>query len=200
MSGNDFAMELQVSDLQMSGVARVDVDLRFASLNPALAELLAPSLKRWIGAPLAELDADPPRIAEAAKRAVSEARMVLLWQARLAAGGERELVCDLALSPFEDGLLLEVHPTANAVRAVAGSNDLSAFLRGFAHEVKNPLAGMRGAAQLLQRRVDSGELSELAGLVIAEADRLAALADRLLNDGAGPTRKPINVHEALERV
>ena len=96
--------------------------------------------------------------------------------------------------------MLEVHPTANALRPTAASNDISACLRGLAHEVKNPLAGMRGAAQLLQRRADNKESSELAGLIIAEADRLAALADRLLNDSAGPRRKPLNVHEPLERV
>ncbi|MGB4858713.1 MAG: ATP-binding protein [Dokdonella sp.] len=184
----------------MTGVARVTADLRIASLNPALAELLATGMKRWIGAPLATLDDQPPRLQRAAQRALDEHRSVLLWQVRLASGGERELICDLALSPLDEGLLLEVHPTANAVRSVAASNDLSASLRGLAHEIKNPLAGMRGAAQLLQRRVVGEELSELAGLIIAEADRLAALADRLLIDGAAPRRKPINIHEPLERV
>lgn len=191
---------VDVDDLQMTGVARVTAELRIASLNPMLAELLATGMKRWIGAPLGTLDDQPPRLEQAARRALDEHRSVLLWQVGLANGGERELVCDLALSPLDDGLLLEVHPTANAVRTAAASNDLSASLRGLAHEVKNPLAGMRGAAQLLQRRVDSDELRELAGLVIAEADRLAALADRLLMDGVAPRRKPINVHEPLERV
>ncbi|MFZ2235276.1 MAG: ATP-binding protein [Dokdonella sp.] len=191
---------LDVDDLQMTGVARVTADLRIASLNPALAELLATGMKRWIGAPLATLDDQPPRLQRAAQRALDEHRSVLLLQVRLASGGERELICDLALSPLDEGLLLEVHPTANAVRSVAASNDLSASLRGLAHEIKNPLAGMRGAAQLLQRRVVGEELSELAGLIIAEADRLAALADRLLIDGAAPRRKPINIHEPLERV
>lgn len=200
MSETDAAHALDVDDLQMTGVARVTADLRIASLNPALAELLATGMKRWIGAPLGSLDREPPRLEQAARRALDEHRSVLLWQVRLASGGEREVLCDLALSPLDEGLLLEVHPTANALRSSAASNDLSASLRGFAHEVKNPLAGMRGAAQLLQRRADNKASSELAGLIIAEADRLAALADRLLNDGTAPRRKPINVHEPLERV
>lgn len=200
MVETELALKLDVDDLQMTGVARVNADLRIASLNPALAELLATGIKRWIGARLATLDDQPPRLEQAARRALDEHRSVLLWQVGLTNGGERELVCDLALSPLDDGLLLEVHPTTNAVKPGAASNDLSASLRGLAHEVKNPLAGMRGAAQLLQRRVDSDDLRELAGLVIAEADRLAALADRLLIDGAAPRRRPINVHEPLERV
>ena len=196
----ELSRALDVDDLQMTGIARVTADLRIASLNPALAELLAAGMKRWIGAPLATLDDQPPRLQQAAQRALNESRTVLLWQVGIVSVGERELVCDVALSPLDDGLLLEIHPTANALRPAAASNDLSASLRGLAHEVKNPLAGMRGAAQLLQRRIEGAELSELAGLIITEADRLAALADRLLNDGAAPQRKPLNVHEPLERV
>ena len=200
MSESPAPRTLDVDDLQMTGVARITAELRIASINPALAELLATGMKRWIGVPLSTLDGRPPRLEHAARRVLDEHRSVWLWQVGLANGGERELICDLALSPLDDGLLLEVHPTANAARSVAASNDLSASLRGLAHELKNPLAGMRGAAQLLQRRVVGEELTELAGLIIAEADRLAALADRLLIDDATPRRKPINVHEALERV
>lgn len=200
MSETDAAQVLDVDDLAMTGIARVTVDLRLASLNPALAEWLGTGLKRWLGAALATLDSEPPRLQQAAQRALDESRTVLLWQVGIAAGGERERICDVALSPLDGGLLLEVHPTADALRPTAASNDLSASLRGLAHELKNPLAGMRGAAQLLQRRADNASSSELAGLIIAEADRLAALADRLLNDGIEPRSKPLNVHEPLERV
>ncbi|HEX8778375.1 MAG TPA: ATP-binding protein, partial [Rhodanobacter sp.] len=77
---------------------------------------------------------------------------------------------------------------------------LSATLRGFAHEVKNPLAGLRGAAQLLQRRVDGAELQALAGLIIDEADRLAALANRLLHRDRAAQIGAVNVHELLDRL
>ena len=83
----------------------------------------------------------------------------------------------------------------------ASDTPLSATLRGFAHEVKNPLAGLRGAAQLLHRRVEDEQLRSLANLVIAEADRLAALANRLLrHDGAAPQLGDVNIHEQLERL
>jgi two-component system nitrogen regulation sensor histidine kinase GlnL len=109
---------------------------------------------------------------------------------------ERRL--DIALQPLDTGdLLLEVHVLAPPA---AEHSPVSASLRGLAHEVKNPLAGLRGAAQLLQRRVGDAELKALAGMVIAEADRLAALADRLLRPAGAPPRDALNLHAVLERV
>ena len=65
--------------------------------------------------------------------------------------------------------------------------------------MKNPLAGVRGAAQLLKRRVADAELARLADLIIGEADRLAALTDRLLQPGGKPHLATINLHEVAER-
>jgi two-component system nitrogen regulation sensor histidine kinase GlnL len=106
---------------------------------------------------------------------------------------------DVSMQRLASGeLLLEVHTLAPP--APSGT-PLSATLRGFAHEVKNPLAGLRGAAQLLQRRVEDEQLRNLAGLVIAEADRLAALANRLLHhDGAAAQLGDVNIHVQLERL
>jgi two-component system, NtrC family, nitrogen regulation sensor histidine kinase GlnL len=75
------------------------------------------------------------------------------------------------------------------------------LVRNLAHEIKNPLGGIRGAAQLLQMEVDSKELTEYTQVIIHEADRLQTLVDRLL----APHRKPhvvsdVNIHEVCERV
>jgi len=75
------------------------------------------------------------------------------------------------------------------------------LIRNLAHEIKNPLGGIRGAAQLLEMEVDSRELTEYTQVIIHEADRLQALVDRLL----APHRKPhvvsdVNIHEVCERV
>lgn len=123
---------------------------------------------------------------------------------RLAPPLGRELLADLAVTPLPDGsVLLELHELsveAETDDAQRGAPRLSESLRGFAHEVKNPLAGLRGAAQLLRRRVGDGDLIELAELVIAEADRLTALADRLLHASAKPHLTLLNIHEPVERV
>ena len=74
------------------------------------------------------------------------------------------------------------------------------MIRQLAHEIKNPLGGLRGAAQLLDRQLDSEELQEYTSVIISEADRLASLVDTLLGPGGPPNKQPINVHELLEYV
>ena len=83
-------------------------------------------------------------------------------------------------------------------RQAQASKDL---IRNLAHEIKNPLGGIRGAAQLLQAELDSRDLREYTRVIIHEADRLQGLVDRLL----APHRRPhvvaeLNIHEVLERV
>ena len=77
------------------------------------------------------------------------------------------------------------------------------MIRQLAHEIKNPLGGIRGAAQLLQKQLvseQSDELTEYTDVVISETDRLAALVDTLLGPGGPPNKRPVNVHELLEYV
>lgn len=69
-----------------------------------------------------------------------------------------------------------------------------------AHEIRNPLGGLRGAAQLLERQLPTEELREYTRIIIGEADRLAALTDNLLGPARGLQCEPINIHEILERV
>lgn len=74
------------------------------------------------------------------------------------------------------------------------------MVRQLAHEIKNPLGGLRGAAQLLDRQLDSDELHEYTKVIISEADRLANLVDTLLGPGGPPNKKPVNIHELIEYV
>ncbi len=181
-----------------TGLAELDGNLDFSWLNPAFTDLFG-GARRWLGMSLATLDAGSGAIVDAARRAQTGQQRIVLRQARLHGGSETGFIGDLAFTPLGgERLLLEVHE-ANSAGDV-GSGALSESLRGFAHEVKNPLAGVRGAAQLLARRVDQAELVELAELIIAESDRLATLADRLLRAGGKPRMARVNVHELLERV
>jgi len=74
------------------------------------------------------------------------------------------------------------------------------LLRNLAHEIKNPLGGLRGSAQLLERELDRPELREYTQVIIKEADRLQVLLDRLLTPRRTVRVAQVNIHEVLERV
>ncbi|WP_199098347.1 ATP-binding protein [Dyella sp. ASV21] len=180
-----------------TGVALVDGQLRLLWVNPALAELLAIGPRSAVGQSLAVLLHHPDWMALAA-RALQEPSPLQLRGIEVPSLRGDAGRMDVSMQSLPSGeLLVEVHALAPPV---ATQTPLSATLRGFAHEVKNPLAGLRGAAQLLQRRVDDDQLRALAGLVIAEADRLGALANRLLRHDGAAQLGPVNIHEQLERL
>ena len=77
---------------------------------------------------------------------------------------------------------------------------MRSLVRGLAHEIKNPLGGLRGAAQLLERQLPSEELKEFTQVIIGEADRLQNLLDRMLGPNTPPNMRMINIHSVLERV
>ena len=79
-------------------------------------------------------------------------------------------------------------------------NTQQQVLRGLAHEIKNPLGGLRGAAQLLERQLDSEELKEYTSIIISEADRLQNLMTKMLGSHHRPERTLVNIHEVLQRV
>jgi two-component system nitrogen regulation sensor histidine kinase GlnL len=82
------------------------------------------------------------------------------------------------------------------------------LIRNLAHEIKNPLGGLRGSAQLLERELDQlrlpgargGELREYTQVIIKEADRLQSLMDRMLTPQRAPKIEPVSIHEVMERV
>jgi len=74
------------------------------------------------------------------------------------------------------------------------------LLRNLAHEIKNPLGGLRGSAQLLERELERADLKEYTQVIIKEADRLQVLLDRLLTPRRAVQLAQVNIHEVLERV
>ena len=115
---------------------------------------------------------------------------------------------DLTVTNLESpkGLLLELPPTSRINSISQGSTaqeqqiTTRSLIRGLAHEVKNPLGGIRGAAQLLERTLPNEELKEYTNVIISEADRLRDLVDRMLGPWQPLELEPINLIEAVERV
>lgn len=182
-----------------TAAACLDAQQLLQAPNPALCELLGLGSRRLEGMTLAALAPERPELVDAFRRVLSEQRVVQLRDFPLPAAAGATIAVDLTMSPLAaGGALLEVHALAPSI--AESTAHLSESLRGFAHEVKNPLAGLRGAAQLIARRVADESVKELAGLVIAEADRLAQLANRLLQGSASAAFAPVNIHEVLERI
>lgn len=122
--------------------------------------------------------------------------------------GDRELVLDCRAAPLEAerSLVLELLDTERdrKVRreaALVSQQQLSRrIIRQLAHEVKNPLGGLRGAAQLLERQLPDPDQKAYTRVIIEEADRLAALVDGILRAGGAPRPEEVNVHRITEHV
>jgi len=118
---------------------------------------------------------------------------------------------DLTVTPYDapgqpGGVLVEIADVTQHQRILRENALLTqlggsrAMVRQLAHEIKNPLGGLRGAAQLLERQLKDATLHEYTTVIIAEADRLAALVDALLGPGQPPRKEPVNIHELVQHV
>jgi len=181
--------------LLTTGVAGLDRTLRFRWANPAFCETVGLSERRLSGQPLAILHA-MPALEAAARRALEDGATTRLDGIAVCAAPGKECVLDLFISPIEAEVLLEVRPAAPPPSA----SRLSESLRGFAHEIRNPLAAISGAAQLLQQGERDPQRAQLAGLIRNETARLVSLAERLLGSRPSMATRAINVHALLERV
>ena len=172
--------------------------------NPAFSSWLGVGARRLLGRPLLALEADEPgRLEAALLRLHADAAPLRLRRMHLRHPEGEERFADLWLSALDGGgVLLEAHPVDEFPGddpALLLPSALSATLKGLAHELRNPLAGLKGAAQLLGRRV-SGEERELTVLIEDEVARLASLVDKLLHPEAAASHLPVNIHAVLERV
>ncbi|MEN8176387.1 MAG: nitrogen regulation protein NR(II) [Pseudomonadota bacterium] len=123
--------------------------------------------------------------------------------------GGRELTVDCTVVPLAEdprGLLVEIQQVDRQLRMsreerlIAQHKAARDLVRGLAHEIKNPLGGLRGAAQLLAAELPTTELREYTEVIIQEADRLQKLVDSMLGPRQRPSVAEINLHQVLERV
>lgn len=179
-----------------TGVAVLDRHLRFARVNPALCEMVGLGERRLLGQTLAILHA-PATLEQAARRVLESVASARLDGIAVCAAPGKECSLDVDVSAASrTQILLE----ARRASAISPGSRLSESLRGFAHEIKNPLAAISGAAQLLQQNERDPQRAQLAELIRTETMRLAVLAERLLGSRTSMATRTINVHAMLERV
>jgi two-component system nitrogen regulation sensor histidine kinase GlnL len=194
-----------------TGVVVVDVEGHIQHLNAAAEDLLGLSRRSVIGAPLARFFTDPVVFEQAIEGAGRAEFSALRYDAYLLPGDEDDeaILTHVVVAPGEghqdvvvELLVLEQRSRQQReTRLFDQVQANKALIRQLAHEIKNPLGGIRGAAQLLQLELTTRELKDYTQVIIHEADRLQSLVDRLLAPHRKPhVAAPVNIHEVLERV
>ena len=204
-------MHNKILDHINEAILLFDSDLRLRYINPAGEILFADSEKHLLGITIQKLFKTSQTIIldDLIQRLSKNEPLV-----------DRELMLDrlsnsvtvnLSATPLQENgefneILIELQPVDRHLRIsreeqlLAQQNTSRMLVRGLAHEIKNPLGGLRGAAQLLDLELTDPELKEYTQIIIAESDRLQELMDKMLGPNKPAQKSSLNIHEILERV
>jgi two-component system nitrogen regulation sensor histidine kinase GlnL len=180
-------------------------------MNPAAENLFGISFRRASELPFASIAPGIDALAELCDRAIQERQSfgkTLTVMSPQREGTELELAVRVSQTGEDvaSPLLVELFDITqrhqlDRENALLEQHGVSRrIIRELAHEIRNPLGGLRGAAQLLERELSDPSLLEFTQVIINEADRLATLMNNLLGPGSRPNMRMVNVHEVLERV
>ena len=197
-------------DLLATAVMWVDGKLTMQYMNPAAENLFELSSKNMAGLALGRLFNDDVKLVAAIGYARDHNCSYTEHDLALAVAGRGRLHLACTVTPvdfaYDDGFLLEFRHIEQQLRIAREERLLDQskanreLIRNLAHEIKNPLGGIRGAAQLLDRELERPNLHEYTQVIMKEADRLQSLMDRLLTPHRLPKPALLNIHEVLERV
>ena len=187
----------------------IDRDDRICAINPAAETFFNASARTIVGLPAADrLNVDAP-LTEALQRARANQSEIYINDANLGAGERGATQCTIQIAPMSndpDMVLLLISPRVIADRLGRSLNVTSAaksaigMAEMLAHEIKNPLAGISGAAQLLSMNL-SNEDREMTDLIVEETRRIVKLLEQVEQFGnlRPPDRQAVNIHDALDR-
>ena len=200
---------LQVLDMLSLLVAVLRADGSVLYANAALEQHMGMSRRILEGADFTQFFTDPALLQTALLAASSNDFAALRYEANLKRLHQEPVPVHVNVAPtdVQGEVLVELWPLEQQVRQDREERLLEQaqahkeLIRNLAHEIKNPLGGIRGAAQLLEMELQSPDLAEYTQVIVHEADRLQSLVDRLL----APHRHPhqvgdVNIHEVCERV
>lgn len=197
-------------ELLATAVVLLDSTLAIRYVNPAAEQLFEVSGRAVNGLPFARLFSDAGDLEARLHQAADTDWSFWDQKTTLTPIGREPLHLNVIATPIDlpaTPILLEIRLIEQRLRAEREEQLASVYeasrelVRNLAHEVKNPLGGLRGSAQLLERELtDRPELCEYTQVIIKEADRLQLLMDRLLAPNRPPHIGPVNIHEVCERV
>src|SRR3972149_8807548 len=205
---------LQLFENLYTAIVVIDSELCITSMNTAAENLLSISRRRAAGIRADVLFSRSERFIEIVNRSLKSRHPYTERGVELLLPNAATITVDCMVTPLLDKanrehcheVIVEMIDT-NSFTKFVREESLSILhdaaresLRGMAHEIKNPLGGMRGAAQLLERELDNIELKEYTQIIIREADRLGKLIDRMLTPNGKLHTERVNIHEILEYV
>ncbi|MFD1343421.1 two-component system sensor histidine kinase NtrB [Litorisediminicola beolgyonensis] len=187
----------------------IDGQDRIADLNPAAEGFLNNSAKWLMGQPVWDRLAVDAPLEESFARAREKGTPLFVNDVDVGTGSRAPLVCSLQIAPLTGqtgwmimlisprelaGRMTQSHSVKSAAKSAIGMAEM------LAHEIKNPLAGIAGAAQLLSMSLSKDDL-ELTDLIVAETRRIVKLLEQVEQFGnlSAPERKPVNIHDVLDR-
>ncbi len=188
-----------------------DQELQLRYLNVEAERLFDNSARHLIGQPAKQLFSGESELVVQLDHSISTLQPFTHRAISLTLSYKNPIMVDLTASPFSENqvvneIIVEISQVDRMVRIAQDEilfkqqNITQEIVRGLAHEVKNPLGGLRGAAQLLEKELPNKDLKEYTQVIISEADRLQNLVNRLLGPSTLPKQQLINIHEMLERV
>jgi two-component system, NtrC family, nitrogen regulation sensor histidine kinase GlnL len=201
----------QILDNLNTAVLVLDTELCLISINPAGEILFEVSAKQIVGQRLARILPRSRALIKALREALVSGHPFTERGVHLTLPDSRYVTVDCTVTPLpidktDKELLIELNQVDRLLRLTREENMLDkhaanqAVVRGLAHEIKNPLGGLRGAAQLLERELPDQRLKDYTRIIIHEADRLRNLIDRLVGPSRPLTKTPANIHQVFERV
>jgi two-component system nitrogen regulation sensor histidine kinase GlnL len=206
----------QIVEGLTNAVLLLNNDLQLEYINPAGEILFEVSSRRLKGTSIDALFSSDQSLNDEIRHALVTGNPFTQRERDITLMNRRVVAADCVVTPLLDAkdranaekrlMLIEINSLNRGIRVsrdehnYVQSNAMRAMIRGLAHEIKNPLGGLRGAAQLLERELHDEELKEFTNIIIGEADRLRNLVNRLLGPNKPPQREAINIHEIAEHL
>ncbi len=204
-------MYKQILDHLNEAILLFNKDLLLTYINPAGEMLLADSAKHLLGNPIHKLFKTSHTLVFDDLLQRLHLHEPLVDRELILERLNQSITVNLSATPLQEngelnGILIELQQVDRHLRItkeeqlLAQQNTSRMLVRGLAHEIKNPLGGLRGAAQLLDLELQDPELKEYTQIIIAESDRLQDLMDKMLGPNKPAHKSLLNIHEVLERV
>jgi two-component system nitrogen regulation sensor histidine kinase GlnL len=203
-----------VLDAVIAGILVLDGEGRIELVNSAACRILETSAETALGRPVEDLFGSEHSVPKMVRTVVSTGGSASENELRIPRRFDDDLVVDVAVSPLFDregppsGAVLALRDRTiqkTLAKLVEDRESITAFgsiAAGIAHEVKNPLGGIRGAAEILASRTEESQTKEIAAIIVREVERIAALVDDLMvfTPGVAVRFEPVNIHRILDEV